>query len=85
MSNLKLGPLCLRSIDPTRNMRRFYMLSTQSTLFGGVSLIRNWGRIGTTGQARVKTFDASAEAGEAFGRLERAKRGRGYNSVEEKV
>ncbi|WP_459593003.1 WGR domain-containing protein, partial [Bradyrhizobium diazoefficiens] len=44
---------------------------------GRVSLIRDWGRIGTTGQTMVQTFDASAEAGEAFGRLERAKRRRG--------
>ncbi|WP_084788891.1 WGR domain-containing protein [Bradyrhizobium sp. Cp5.3] len=49
------------------------------------SLICNWGRIGTTGQTMVQTFDASAKAGEAFVRLERAKRRRGYTSVEEKV
>ncbi|GMO50294.1 WGR domain-containing protein [Bradyrhizobium ottawaense] len=85
MPNLKLGPLHLRRIDTTRNMRRFYLLSIQPTLFGGVSLIRDWGRIGTTGQTMVQTFDASAEAGEAFGRLERAKRRRGYTSTEERV
>lgn len=76
MPNLKLGPLCLRRIDTARNMRRFYLLSIQPTLFGGVSLIRYWGRIGT-GQTMVQTFDASAEAGKAFVRLERAKRRRG--------
>ncbi|MHC2635145.1 putative DNA-binding WGR domain protein [Bradyrhizobium liaoningense] len=85
MSNLKLGPIHFRRIDTTRNMRRFYVLSIQPTLFGGVSLIRNWGRIGTTGQTMVQTFDASAEAGEAFVRLERAKRRRGYASADEKV
>ncbi|MEJ6871814.1 WGR domain-containing protein, partial [Bradyrhizobium japonicum] len=58
MPNLKLGPLHLRRIDITRNMRRFYLLSIQPTLFGGVSLIRDWGRIGTTGQTMVQTFDA---------------------------
>ncbi|UEM18397.1 WGR domain-containing protein (plasmid) [Bradyrhizobium barranii subsp. barranii] len=42
-------------------------------------------RAGTTGQTMVQTFDASAEAGEAFGRLERAKRRRGYTSAEERV
>ncbi|WP_028152397.1 WGR domain-containing protein [Bradyrhizobium japonicum] len=85
MPNLKLGPLHLRRIDTTRNMRRFYLLSIQPTLFGGVSLIRNWGRIGTNGQTMVQTFDGSDEAGDAFGRLERAKRKRGYAAVEEKV
>jgi hypothetical protein len=34
-------PLHLRRIDAARNMRRFYSLSTQPTLFGEMSLIRN--------------------------------------------
>lgn len=59
-------------------MRRFYALSTQPTLFGEMWLIRNWGRIGTTGKTMVQTFDGGAEAVEASGRLERAKRRRGY-------
>ena len=72
------GPLHLRHIDDARNMRRFYVLSIQPTLFGGASLIRNWGRIGTNGQAMMQTFDERADAGEAFARLERRKRRRGY-------
>ena len=59
-------PLHLRRIDAARNMRRFYALSTQPTLFGEMSLIRNWGRIGTSGKTMVQTFDGSAEAIEAF-------------------
>jgi predicted DNA-binding WGR domain protein len=47
------------------------------TLFGEMWMIRNWGRIGTNGKTMVQTFDCSA-AVEAFGRLERAKRKRGY-------
>ncbi|MDA9488890.1 WGR domain-containing protein [Bradyrhizobium sp. CCBAU 11361] len=85
MPNLILGPLHLRRFEATRNMRRFYLLSIQPTLFGGVSLIRNWGRIGTSGQVLMRTFEDSAGAGEAFGRLERTKRRRGYASAEEKV
>ncbi|MET4213871.1 WGR domain-containing protein [Bradyrhizobium sp. LA2.1] len=77
MSNPEHEPLHLRRIDAGRNMRRFYVLSIQPTLFGGVSLVRNWGRIGTNGQMMVQTFDNSTEAGEAFGRLECAKRRRG--------
>ncbi|UVK49599.1 WGR domain-containing protein (plasmid) [Mesorhizobium sp. AR07] len=55
-----------------------YSLSIQPTLFGGVSLIRNWGRIGTNGQVKVETFDEPQEVDGAFIRLERAKRRRGY-------
>ncbi|KQT69091.1 polymerase [Aureimonas sp. Leaf460] len=59
-------------------MARFYLLALQPTLFGDVSLVRNWGRIGTKGQAKVETFADGAEAKAALGRIERAKRRRGY-------
>lgn len=72
------GPVHLRRIDPTRNMRRFYTLDIQPTLFGGASVIRNWGRIGTTGRSMVETFDSDGEATCASIRVERAKRRRGY-------
>ncbi|WP_377831380.1 WGR domain-containing protein (plasmid) [Bradyrhizobium lupini] len=65
-------------------MRRFYALSTQPTLFGEMSLIRNCGRIGTSGRAMVQTFDGRAEAIKALVRLERAKRRRGYAVMDEK-
>ena len=55
-------PLHLRRIDAARNMRRFYALSAQPTLFGEMSLFRNWGRIGTSGKTMVRTFDGRAEA-----------------------
>jgi predicted DNA-binding WGR domain protein len=78
-------PLHLRRIDAARNMRRFYALSTQPTLFGEISLIRNWGRIGTSGKTMVQTFDSRAEAIEAFARLERVKRRRGYAAADGKL
>lgn len=71
-------PLHLHRIDPARNMRRFYGLRLQPTLFGGASLIRHWGRIGTAGQSMTETFDRAGEAAAALGRLERSKRRRGY-------
>ena len=74
----ELRPVHLRRIDPSQNMRRFYSLSIQPTLFGGASLVRDWGRIGTRGQSMIETFDTPAEAGDAMTRLERQKRRRGY-------
>ncbi len=71
-------PLHLRRIDPSRNMRRFYSMSIQPTLFGGASLIRHWGRIGTNGQEMMETFDDSPAAADAMAQLERTKRRRGY-------
>ncbi|WP_454659150.1 WGR domain-containing protein [Bosea beijingensis] len=81
MSTRDPVPIHLRRIDAARNMRRFYVLSIQPTLFGGASLIRNWGRIGTNGQAMMRTFDDSVEADQAFERLERSKRKRGYTAL----
>lgn len=72
------SPVHLHRIDPLRNMWRFYILRTQPTLFGGASLIRHWGRIGTSGQSMMETFDRAEDAARALGRLERAKRRKGY-------
>lgn len=41
----------------SRSMARFYTLSTEPTLFGETSLVRNWGRIGSGGQRRVDLFE----------------------------
>lgn len=61
-------------------MHRFYSLTLQPTLFGGVSVIRNWGRIGTNGQAMIETFDEPDEAQSVLGRLETMKKRRGYRA-----
>lgn len=71
-------PVHMRRTDPAHNMRRFYRLAIQPTLFGGASVIRNWGRIGTNGQSMMETFDEAEEATRAMARLERTKRRRGY-------
>ncbi|WP_075042362.1 MULTISPECIES: WGR domain-containing protein [Brucella] len=72
----------LRRIDPSRNMRRFYALGIQPTLFGGASVVRTWGRIGATGQSMMQTFDSQDEALSVFARLARTKRRRGYRCAD---
>ncbi|PRD43548.1 WGR domain-containing protein [Phyllobacterium phragmitis] len=78
MENEETGPVHLRRIDPSQNMRRFYTLAIQPTLFGGASVIRNWGRIGTNGQSMMETFDQAEDAETTMAKLERTKRRRGY-------
>ncbi|WP_027155202.1 WGR domain-containing protein [Mesorhizobium sp. WSM2561] len=78
MENEGIGPVHLRRIDPSQNMRRFYTLAIQPTLFGGASVIRNWGRIGTSGQSMMETFDREDGAATASMKLQHAKRRRGY-------
>lgn len=65
-------------INPEKNMARFYTLDIQPTLFGEVSLVRSWGRIGTRGQRVVKICDDEQHAIRLFVDLLREKRRRGY-------
>ncbi|MCJ8521160.1 putative DNA-binding WGR domain protein [Pseudorhizobium tarimense] len=68
----------IRRIDRRKNMSRFYALSIQHTLFGNVSLIREWGRTGTRGQQRIDVFEDEKQALSSFLALLRQKRKRGY-------
>jgi predicted DNA-binding WGR domain protein len=70
--------LYVERIVPEKNMARFYALAVQPTLFGEVSLVRSWGRIGTRGQQKVHVFDDERHAICLFLELLREKRRRGY-------
>ena len=45
----------LHRIDPEANMTRFYCIDVAATLFGDVSVLRTWGRIGTHGRTSIET------------------------------
>lgn len=77
MTNSDLDTVLFR-FDPAQNMARFYAISIQPNLFGGVSLMRNWGRIGSGGQLRCDLFDDVGSVEVAQEALVRAKRSRGY-------
>ena len=68
----------LRRIDPARNMHRFYRLDVQPDLFGGVLLVREWGRIGAHGRMVAEPYDSEALAAAALQRQAERKRRRGY-------
>jgi predicted DNA-binding WGR domain protein len=68
----------LLRIDPAHNMRRFYRLDMQPDLFGGWSLVREWGRIGRAGRVRLESCATLTEAQAALERQRRAKQRRGY-------
>ena len=59
-------------------MARFYGITLQPTLFGEVSVVRCWGRIGTRGRTMSVTYRDTSEAIDACERLEHLKRRRGY-------
>jgi predicted DNA-binding WGR domain protein len=66
------------SIDPSRNMLRFYQLELLPDMFGGVLLIREWSRIGSRGQYKARWFDDPAAANPALFTQARRNERRGY-------
>ena len=70
--------LHLRRIDPARNMRRFYRLDIEPDLFGGVLLMKEWGRIGARGRMVAESYDSEALTTDALQRQADRKRRRGY-------
>ncbi len=69
---------CLYKHIPAGNQHRFYLLSVQPNLFGGWSLIREWGRIGSSGQMRIDLCESLNDAQEAFRKKVKEKQRRGY-------
>jgi predicted DNA-binding WGR domain protein len=54
--------LYVERTDETKNMARYYAMEISTTLFGGICLTRQWGRIGRSGQRRVHHFDREVDA-----------------------
>ena len=67
-------------IDSARNMRRFYRLDMQPDLFGGVLLVRQWGRIGARGRIVADRFDDATLAAAALAQHATRKTRRGYSA-----
>jgi len=71
-----------RSVDPTRNRFRWYSLRLQPCLFGGVDLIRAWGRLGQHGGTeRVDHFPDEQTATARVSRAIRVRERRQYVRV----
>jgi predicted DNA-binding WGR domain protein len=69
----------LRRIDPGRDMGRFYSLTLQPTLLGGVDLVRRWDRLGASGGAVLtEAYPDEASAQAALEKLAARQRRRGY-------
>jgi len=73
--------LYIQRIDRSRNMARYYSLAISPTLFGEISLVRCWGRIGAAGQEKVHFFERETDAVQSFLQIARQKRARGYRPV----
>ena len=71
----------LHKIDPAQNMARYYSISIQPNLFGGHSLLRRWGRIGSSSQIKIDLFENETSAADAREKLVLSKLRRGYLPV----
>ena len=65
-------------IDPPNNVHRFYRMEIMPGLFGDWSLVREWGRIGQSGQVRIDWFPSEAAAKDARFDIQMQKAKRGY-------
>lgn len=77
--NLFLTEAYLTRVSPEQNMRRFYMLHIVPDLFGGCSLVRSWGRIGSGGGSkRIEYYPYEGKAVDALIDWIKVKTKRGY-------
>jgi predicted DNA-binding WGR domain protein len=69
------------SVDPTKNRFRCYELRLQATLWGGVALVRAWGRLGAPGRFIVSEYPDRAAALPDIERAVHRRLARGYRLV----
>ena len=62
------------------NMSRFYEVTIAPTLFGELSVVRRWGRIGAKGRTLELVFDDDINARDYSRRITEVKLKRGYAS-----
>ncbi|MBV9505009.1 MAG: WGR domain-containing protein [Acidobacteriia bacterium] len=72
--------IVLYQVDASKHMYRYCRLDVQPDLFGQWCLMREWGRIGNTGQTRAVPFPTQDEAIAALNKQRRAKERRRYSS-----
>jgi predicted DNA-binding WGR domain protein len=70
--------LTLYRVDAAKNMWRFYRLDLQPDLFGSWLLVKEWGRIGCSGQMSFASFLTWGDAKKALHYQRRLKEKRGY-------
>ena len=75
------APCHLRRIEPPDNVWRYYTLTLTPDLFGGTTLVREWGRIGQDGTVMRQHFAEHAAAERELDRIARSKVRRGYRPV----
>ncbi len=73
-----MNALILYRTDPAKRMYRYYRMDIEPDLFGSWCLIREWGRIGRSGQLRSASFPTQQVAEAALQCQRNVKERRGY-------
>ena len=76
-----MKPIYLERHDEQRNMHRFYQLYVTRGLFDDWSLVKEWGRVGSTGTVRKAWFSHQEDAEHAADKLLNDKFKKGYSPV----
>lgn len=76
-----MNAMRLTRIDPNQNMRRFYALTVQPTLFGEWALVKEWGRIGRAGHIESAAYSTRGAADLALAQEFKRKVRDGYSST----
>jgi len=76
--------LTWRSIDPTTNRRRWYSLSTARDLWGDVTVIHRWGRLGSTGREAMDWPGDRSELKAIIHRTIKVRKRHGYKLLRRK-
>jgi predicted DNA-binding WGR domain protein len=74
----RMNAVILYRIDDSQRMHRYYRMDVQPDLFGQWCLMREWGRIGSTGRTRSAPFLTPQDAQAALDKQRRVKERRGY-------
>ena len=69
----------LTKTDPDANLYRYYRMEIVKGLFDDWGLVREWGRIGRSGQVRTDWFGSEHDAKDARFVLHMTKAKRGYD------
>ena len=73
----------LEKHNDEKNQHRFYVLSIDRNLFGGWSVIRRWGRVGSRGgRQKIDLYDDFSSAQSGFEKKEQEKLRRDYQWIE---
>jgi predicted DNA-binding WGR domain protein len=64
--------------DPVKKLNRFYIARLAPSLFGDWTLLREWGRSGSPGTVRVRSFERFDDAQKAQRRAIKRRLRHGY-------